>query len=619
LTGIVASGGVAKTGDTMTGPLTVDANIITSGDITAATGTITADAFVGDGSGLTGIVASGGVAKTGDTMTGPLTVDANIITSGSITAATGTITAAAFVGDGTGITGISATDNTKVLKTGDTMTGQLNTQNLTPTVSGVYSLGTTDLEWNNIYGRAARFRNVDAYHVKPRLNNLYDLGADTLEWRYLYLSGGIYLGGSPLALFGSVANSAGTTQFSSSGLTGSLQFGGGGLTSVSFDNVNRRVTYTTSLATLTRGTGLTGSNYDGSTATTWAIDFGTTATTVAVGNHTHAGMMTGSGTADRVAYWNSASTVSSGNLYWDNVNSRLGVAVAPGIYALNVSGTANISGNTTIGGTLGATGAITGSSTIQGTRLISTIATGTAPLTVTSTTLVTNLNADLLDGYHAADFSTASHTHASLTAGTGITLTGYDGSTARTVALDKDYTDSFYVFKSGDTMTGTLQGRQLNPTANNTYTLGTAALRYSTAYMVNLDASGTGMVSGLLTLGTQATGTGHAVRADRSITLATSNGILVNSTTSQTQDLTANRTYNLSLDKSHTNCYFSSTTTLSGVAQDTTCAAGFCCAAVINATTNVTVATGKHDSASLYFNSALEDFTSLKIMCCPCQ
>jgi hypothetical protein len=39
-------------------------------------------------------------------------------------------------------------------------------------------------------------------------------------------------------------------------------------------------------------------------------------------------------------------------------------------------------------------------------QLISTVATGTAPLTVSSTTLVTNLNADLLDGYHASSFQT---------------------------------------------------------------------------------------------------------------------------------------------------------------------------------------------------------------------
>lgn len=43
---------------------------------------------------------------------------------------------------------------------------------------------------------------------------------------------------------------------------------------------------------------------------------------------------------------------------------------------------------------------IASTSTVQGTQLKSTVATGTAPLTVASTTKVTNLNADLLDGYH---------------------------------------------------------------------------------------------------------------------------------------------------------------------------------------------------------------------------
>ena len=41
---------------------------------------------------------------------------------------------------------------------------------------------------------------------------------------------------------------------------------------------------------------------------------------------------------------------------------------------------------------------------IQGTRLQSTVATGTAPLTVASTTHVPNLNADMLDGLHADSF-----------------------------------------------------------------------------------------------------------------------------------------------------------------------------------------------------------------------
>jgi hypothetical protein len=49
-------------------------------------------------------------------------------------------------------------------------------------------------------------------------------------------------------------------------------------------------------------------------------------------------------------------------------------------------------------------GAISATDTITATRFTSTQATGTAPLTVASTTAVTNLNADLLDGNHASAF-----------------------------------------------------------------------------------------------------------------------------------------------------------------------------------------------------------------------
>ena len=69
------------------------------------------------------------------------------------------------------------------------------------------------------------------------------------------------------------------------------------------------------------------------------------------------------------------------------------------------------------GGNLRATG------TVQGTQLISTIATGTAPLTVTSTTLVPNLNADMLDNLNAVDFVRA------------------QGSVAQTVTGPKTFSD----------------------------------------------------------------------------------------------------------------------------------------------------------------------------------
>lgn len=50
------------------------------------------------------------------------------------------------------------------------------------------------------------------------------------------------------------------------------------------------------------------------------------------------------------------------------------------------------------------TGPLIVKAAITGTQLISTIATGTSPLKVTSTTVVSNLNADMLDGYHANSF-----------------------------------------------------------------------------------------------------------------------------------------------------------------------------------------------------------------------
>ena len=63
-------------------------------------------------------------------------------------------------------------------------------------------------------------------------------------------------------------------------------------------------------------------------------------------------------------------------------------------------------GGTTLAGTLTGAGAFTAVGAIQGTTLTSTVATGTAPLTVTSTTQVPNLNASLHEGYATATAAT---------------------------------------------------------------------------------------------------------------------------------------------------------------------------------------------------------------------
>lgn len=54
------------------------------------------------------------------------------------------------------------------------------------------------------------------------------------------------------------------------------------------------------------------------------------------------------------------------------------------------------------------TGALTNSSTISGSKLISTVSTGTAPIQVASTTLCTNLNADMVDGKNVIENGTTS-------------------------------------------------------------------------------------------------------------------------------------------------------------------------------------------------------------------
>jgi hypothetical protein len=67
--------------------------------------------------------------------------------------------------------------------------------------------------------------------------------------------------------------------------------------------------------------------------------------------------------------------------------------------------------------------------TVTASALVSTVATGTAPLTVTSTTRVTNLNADLLDGLDSTAFAQLAATNVAFTGTGGLTLPA--GSTAQ--------------------------------------------------------------------------------------------------------------------------------------------------------------------------------------------
>ena len=82
-------------------------------------------------------------------------------------------------------------------------------------------------------------------------------------------------------------------------------------------------------------------------------------------------------------------------------------------------------------------GTITGNTTVigvvTGNTFVSTIAIGTAPLTVSSTTVVTNLNADYLDGQHGAYYTTAGNLSGTIPSAVLGNSTQYIGTTAVTL------------------------------------------------------------------------------------------------------------------------------------------------------------------------------------------
>lgn len=71
---------------------------------------------------------------------------------------TGVMKAARFIGDGTGLTDITATDPSKVLKAGDTMTGQLTLAGSSLTVTGSAGLAVTPGAWFSVGASTAEHK-----------------------------------------------------------------------------------------------------------------------------------------------------------------------------------------------------------------------------------------------------------------------------------------------------------------------------------------------------------------------------------------------------------------------------------------------------------------------------
>lgn len=117
------------------------------------------------------------------------------------------------------------------------------------------------------------------------------------------------------------------------GLTNVAQTLAGG-TGVTVSSTGGTHTIDVSMATLTRGTGLIGNNYTGTSPQTWAVDLGTSATQAAAGNHTHQGLNLGTGLTGATPYvpgdgtsptWSvDLGTAHTQAAYGDHTHSELG-------------------------------------------------------------------------------------------------------------------------------------------------------------------------------------------------------------------------------------------------------------------------------------------------------
>jgi len=160
--------------------------------------------------------------------------------------------------------------------------------------------------------------------------------------------------------------------------------------------------------------------------------------------------------------------VSSAGFY--GVKGSGSTAASWGVHAENYYSYGNalkVSGYTEMTGTMSITGVIT-----------STVATGTAPFAVSSSTVCTNLNANWLQGYNAASFALAGHNHSGVYADAGHNHSGVYVPVAHTSSGDHDArypynwpTDSGVAYASSgmNLLTSGIGGVQTRGTGNVIY------------------------------------------------------------------------------------------------------------------------------------------------------
>lgn len=271
--------------------------------------------------------------------------------------------------------------------------------------------------------------NINVQHIIPTANVTYDLGSPTNRFRTLYISGNtIDIGGATMRsdstgiTFTHGSGSAFTV--AAAGTTPTTSNASGAFGNVVVSSGVASSSTTTGALIVTGGAGISGdlnvggtlyvSNLQARGSTTLQVQdplLYLTANVVYPWNY-DTGIFSHSIGGPANTYVHHGMVRSSTNGYWgffSNVKSEPGATInwadtgiiwdAAKVGSLIVANT-TASSSTTSGALQVAGGAgIAGAMNIGG-QITSTVATGTAPFVVSSTTKVTNLNVDLLDGAH---------------------------------------------------------------------------------------------------------------------------------------------------------------------------------------------------------------------------
>ena len=168
----------------------------------------------------------------------------------------------------------------------------------------------------------------------------------------------------------------------------------------------------------------------------------------------------------------------------------------------NTTGTLQVAGGASVTGNLYA-GNVVSLGTATATRFISTQATGTAPFGVTSTTVVTNLNADLLDGLDGTSYANSTFTQAAFNQANTATVSAqaaFNQANAATTSSQNAYnlsnTSSQLAF-SNITVNGvTLSANNKQATLTLTSGNGVTLLANSGADTINVQLTSTGVTAG---------------------------------------------------------------------------------------------------------------------------